>query len=112
MKTLTAYQIRCQGLGLLPTIYASADLAEAAQPDAEAAERRAYGETGKDGDPRWARVVPVRFVASDDVPVLAPWPADEPAAAPPEPARGGENSAAPALDQPRIRATGTVRNPG
>lgn len=111
MKTCTAFRIRCQGIGYLPEVYASADLAELALPGAEALERATHGEKGKDGSPRWARVEPVKLIAHDSMAGFAAWP-EEPAAPPAAPASPRPNTAKAALPDVAISAVGHVDNPG
>jgi hypothetical protein len=107
MKTCIAFRIRCQGIGYLPEVYASADLADLALPGAEALERATHGEKGKDGSPRWARVEPVKLIAHDSVAGFAAWP-EEPAVAAEEPSAPGPNRAAAALPDMAISAVGRV----
>lgn len=108
MKTCIAFRIRCQGLGYLPEVYASPDLAALALPGAEALERATHGQTGKDGSPRWARVEPVKFVVHDAMAAsFQPWP-DEPAQDPEAPAAPGPNRASSALPDMAISAVGHV----
>jgi len=112
MKTCIAFRIRCQGLGYMPEVYASPDLAALAIPGAEALERATHGQTGKDGSPRWARVEPVKFVVHDAMAgSFEAWP-DEPAPAPEAPAATGTNRATAALPDVVISAIGFVDNPG
>lgn len=111
-KFITMYQIRCQGLGILPGIFCRPELAEGFLPAAVAAERAAFGETGKDGDPRWARIVAVPVMVTDAdlsgwASGFAAWEGDLPPnpASPKGPPQGGAKTQ---IGDVIISAVGTV----